>query len=615
MLSTLLGTDATLASLKLVIAEKTEGNPLFMEEIVLSLFEDGTLARNGEVKLAKLLASLRIPPTVQGIIASRIDRLPPNEKDLLQALAVIGTEFELSVARSVSGKSDDDLNRKLNDLQLAEFVYEQPAMGDVEYTFKHALTHDVAYNSLLTERRRILHERTAQAIEALHAGRLEDRLTELAYHFERSGNALKAVEYLACTGQRAAKQGAHSEAIGYFTKALELLPRLPAGTARDRQELDLQMALSWSSFVARGPRAPERESALLRACDLCEHLRDNAKLMQALVALAHLRFSWNDLEPARELAERVVTMGQEAEASAALAGAHNLLGFDRFSTGQLVAARDHFERAIELFGAGPSDYYGAYFAQNAGNVLAAALLILGYPSMALSKADALLSTARRGSDPNSIATHLFSYGIHHLLLRDTRMVEERADELLSVSIENEMRINLLAATFFRGWATAAGGRGEEGIAEMRRSISDRMVYGAALTSLMLVALTEACGKHGRAQEGLDWVAKGLATVEQTGHRVTEAELYRLKGELLLIKDPNNAAEAERSLRTAIDVARKQGARLFELRATVSLARLLKQQGETDEARQMLAEIYGWFTEGFDLPDLKEAKALLKELGA
>jgi predicted ATPase len=180
MLSTLVGSDPSLTSLKRLIGEKTEGNPLFMEEIVLSLFEDGTLARNGEVKLAKPLASLRIPPTIQGILASRIDRLPTDEKALLQTVAVIGTEFNLGVARQVSGKSDEELNRMLNDLQLAEFVYEQPAAGDVEYTFKHALTHDVTYKSLLADRRKLLHERIAQAVEALYSERLEDHLTELA---------------------------------------------------------------------------------------------------------------------------------------------------------------------------------------------------------------------------------------------------------------------------------------------------------------------------------------------------------------------------------------------------------------------------------------------------
>jgi class 3 adenylate cyclase/tetratricopeptide (TPR) repeat protein len=613
MLSAIVGNDASLVPLKRLIAEKTEGNPLFMEEIVLSLFEDGALARNGEVKLAKPLASLRIPPTVQGILASRIDRLPPDEKDLLQTVAVIGTEFKLGVVRAISGKPDDELNRMLNDLQLAEFIYEQPAADDIEYTFKHALTHDVAYRSVLTERRRLLHERTAQTIEHLFAERLEDYLTELAYHFDNGGNAAKAVEYLGRSGQRAAEQGAHSDAIGCFTRALELLARLPDGTARDRRELDLQMALSWSSFMARGPRAPERESALIRACGLCEDLKENAKLMQVLVPLAHVRFIWGDFELAREVAERVLAMGEEAEAPATLAGAHNVLGSVRMASGQFAGARQHFERAVELLGAGPSDYYGAYFAQNSPHMLVGVLIILGYPSTALSRADELLAAARRGSDPNSIAVHLVNYGLLHLMLRDTRTVAERANELIAIAIEHEMRINLLAANFFRGWATAATGRDEEGIGEMRRSVSDLMAAGYWPIAFMLPALAETCSKHGHVKEGLDWVAKGLATAEQTGVRMAEAELYRLKGELLMIKDESNVAEAERCLRTAIDVARRQGARLFEIRATASLGHLLHKTNRRDEARTMLAEIYNWFGEGFELSDLKEAKALLDEL--
>jgi class 3 adenylate cyclase/tetratricopeptide (TPR) repeat protein len=618
MLSTLLGNDPSLAPLKRLIAEKTQGNPLFMEEIVLSLFEDGTLARNGEVKLARPFASLQIPPTVQGILASRIDRLPVDEKDLLQTVAVIGTEFDLSVVRAIAGKSDDELNRMLNDLQLAEFIYEQPSAGDVEYTFKHALTHDVAYKSLLTERRRLSHERTAQAIENLFPERLEDHLTELAYHFDNAGNAAKAVEYLARSGQRAAEQGAHSEALDCFTKALESLRGLPESRARDRQELDLQMALSWSLYMARGPRAsPERESALARARELGEQLGENAKLMEALLALAALHANRRDFGIARELAERVVAMAQQAKAPAMLVGAHYVLGGPiRFSTGQFPAAREHLERAVELLGAGPSRNrnYGALFAQIAPNMLVGVLVILGYPLTALSKAHELLAAARLSSDPFYIAGALFGDLMHHLLLRDTRMLAERADAMLSIATEHEIPIHLIVATFFRGWAMAAAGRGEESIAEMRRSISDLVVAEALSTALMLVSLAETCGKNGRVEEALDLVAKGLATAEQTGMRVAEAELHRLKGELLMIKDLGNVAEAEHCLCTAIDVARGQGARLFELRATVSLARLLKQQGETDEARQMLGAIYGWFTEGFDLPDLEEAKALLEELG-
>jgi predicted ATPase len=207
---------------------------------------------------------------------------------------------------------------------------------------------------------------------------------------------------------------------------------------------------------------------------------------------------------------------------------------------------------------------------------------------------------------------LFSYGIHHLLLRDTRTVAERADELLSIALEHEMKINLLAATFLRGWAMAAAGRGEVGIVEMRGSISDPMVPATSVfRALMLTVLAETYGKQGHAEEGLNLVEKGLAAAEQNGlGGISEAELHRIKGKLLMIEDVGNVAQAERC---AIGVARRQSARLFELRATVSLARLLAKQDRGDEACKMLGEIYNWFTEGFDTPDLIEAKALLKQL--
>jgi class 3 adenylate cyclase/tetratricopeptide (TPR) repeat protein len=355
------GEGADLAPLKRLILEKTEGNPLFMEEIVLSLFEDGTLACNGEAKLAKPLALLQIPPTVQGILASRMDRLPADEKDLLQTVAVIGTEFNLGVVRALCGRSDDDLNRMLDGLQLAEFIYEQPGAGDVEYRFKHALTHDVAYNSLLTERRRLLHERAGEVIEELYSQQLEDHLAELAHHFDRGGNGPKAVEYLGRGGVRAAEQGAYSQAIGYFNRALALLPGLPFGPARDSQELDLQLALSWSVYLGGGRRAPERESALVRARELCERLGEDARLAEVLGALAHVRFSLSDFEGAQELAERALAKGQELENPGALVGAHYVLGAVGFATGQFPAAREHLECAVELLDEPPSGDGGTIF--------------------------------------------------------------------------------------------------------------------------------------------------------------------------------------------------------------------------------------------------------------
>jgi class 3 adenylate cyclase len=240
LLTALLGpNDEGIVPLKRLILERTEGNPFFMEEMIQALFEEGVLVRNGAVGLAKPLKDIRVSATVQAVIASRIDRLAAAEKGLLQTLAVLGREFSLGLIKRVTGKSEDELEPVLSVLRLAEFIYEQLAFPDIEYTFKHALTQEVAYDSVLIERRRLLHERAAQSIEELFADRLEDHLTALAHHFERSGNLPKAMEYMGRAGAWAAQQAAHSEAIGYFSRALELLRGLPDGAARDSQELDL----------------------------------------------------------------------------------------------------------------------------------------------------------------------------------------------------------------------------------------------------------------------------------------------------------------------------------------------------------------------------------------
>ncbi len=249
MLAALLGAGDDLAPLKRVIIEKTEGNPFFIEEMVLSLFDQGTLARNGTVKLVHPLDSLKIPTTVQAVLASRIDRLPSAEKELLQTLSVIGREFPVSLGSAVwhqiPGGEDRglDLQQMLTDLQLAEFIYEQPALGDLEYTFKHALTQEVAYNSVLTERRVVVHERVGAAIEHIFSASLSDHYDELAHHYHHSGNAQKAIEYLHRAAEQAISRSAFSEARQPLDTALELLPRLPATLDRDRTESSLRLNL------------------------------------------------------------------------------------------------------------------------------------------------------------------------------------------------------------------------------------------------------------------------------------------------------------------------------------------------------------------------------------
>ena len=244
MLAALLGEEPELTPLKRLIVEKTEGNPFFMEETVQVLLDEGALVRNGTLKLTRPLSELKIPPTVQGILAARIDRLQPNEKELLQALAVMGKEFRLGMVKQVVGKPDDELQRLLTELQLGEFIYEQPAFPDIEYTFKHSLTQEVAYGSVLVERRKLLHERAGQALESMYADQLDDNLGELAHHYSRSNNVAKAAEYLQRTGELAMKRsGSTAEAIAQLSAALDLVKSMPSSPEREQRETNLRMTL------------------------------------------------------------------------------------------------------------------------------------------------------------------------------------------------------------------------------------------------------------------------------------------------------------------------------------------------------------------------------------
>jgi predicted ATPase len=288
MLSALLGDDKDLIPLKHVIIKRTQGTPFFMEEMVQALFEEGVLQRNGTVKLAQPISAIRVPATVQAVLASRIDRLAPADKELLQTLAVLGREFSLTLVQRVTTRSSDELEQMLSDLQLSEFINEQPAVGDIEYVFKHALTQEVAYDSVLGERRKVLHEHAAAALESMFAERLDDHLGELARHYRRSAKTAKAVKYLDMAAQQAEQRSAYGEAVDHLTAGLELLRRLPENAERDRRELGLQIALARSLTITRGLASAETARALLRARELCQAIGNTAELFTVLCGLVPL---------------------------------------------------------------------------------------------------------------------------------------------------------------------------------------------------------------------------------------------------------------------------------------------------------------------------------------
>jgi predicted ATPase/class 3 adenylate cyclase len=351
--------DASLHILKQLILEKTEGTPFFMEEIVQELVEQGVLMRDAvgarlrpgfsSIGQVSLPTDPHIPTTVQGVLAARIDRLAPDEKALLQQLAVIGREFLLSLVRQVVERSEEELYRLLSSLQHKEFLYEQPAFPEVEYIFKHALTQEVAYNSVLQERRKTWHKQTAQAIEVLFHSRLQDHYSELAHHYSRSGNAEKAIEYLHLAGQQAVQRSANVEAISHLTIALSLLETLPATPERPQQELTLQTTIGPALIAVKGYGSPEVARSYHRARELCRQIGETPQLYSTLLGVWVSHLIQADLQTARELGEQLLRLAQPTQDSSLLVGAHWAFGETLLFLGDLEPARVQLEQGSALY--------------------------------------------------------------------------------------------------------------------------------------------------------------------------------------------------------------------------------------------------------------------------
>ena len=619
MLSALLGDSADLAPLKRVIIERTEGNPFFMEETVQVLLDEGALVGKGALHLTKPIGELKIPPTVQGILAARIDRLPPDAKVLLQTLSVIGREFRLSVIRAVVPKSEDELDSLLRHLQLGEFIYEQPAVGDAEYAFKHALTQEVAYTSVLQERRKQLHESIGSALERVYANSLDDHLEELAHHYSRSGNAGKALEYHEQAGRRAVQRSAYGEAMDHFNAALEFLQRTPPSGERDKQEFALQTSLGPVLMANKGWAAPETERAYLRAEQLAETGGTLEQRFALLVGLFGIPFVVGNLPAARErLSQTWGFVDQHPEAAFVLEVLHHSWSI-ALSAGEPEGAQHLVDRGLALYESQLRStslpLYSAHHPAVCGYSWGGLILWLrGYPEQGKRYVERGVSLAHELGDALSLAFALSTKALFHRIGREVQLALETAETAISRSEEVGFPYTLLSARVVKGWALCELGRANEGIDAIREQITALSgVRTGILLTVNLGALAEASRHAGQIEEGLKAVAAALDLIRGGGESMWEAEIHRIRGELLLKPEHSHRAEAQESVAHAIEIARQQGAKSLELRATMSLAHFLKGTDRRDEARTMLAEIYGWFTEGFDTADLKDAKALLDEL--
>jgi class 3 adenylate cyclase/tetratricopeptide (TPR) repeat protein len=617
MLTALLGDELELAPLKRLIVERTEGNPFFIEEMVQALFGDGALVRNGEVKVARSLSQLRLPPTVQGLLAARIDRLRSEHKQLLQTLAVLGRESPLTLIKALGSGGEQEVERILADLQSSEFVYEQPVATGVQYIFKHALTQEVAYNSILIERRKALHERAGQALESIFSDRLDDHLNELAHHYSHSNNISKAVEYLGRAGQQASKRSAHAEAKDKFTTAIDLLPRLPETPERTQRELHLRLGLGMAFTAAKGYSAPEVEQAFTLARELCEDLGEPRELFAVLNGLFSFHYLQGQLTRAYELAQEIMERARKTGNETSMMAAQNNLGHALLSMGRLAPALENLETAASLYD--PQRHRALRFTPvnpgvHALSYSGIALGSLGYPSQALKRTEDALILAKSLSNPQSLAFAEYFFGEIRLSLGDTATALEATERVIALAAEHGFAFWLSEATRLRAWVLFKQGLTREVISQLQEGMTDSATSAGRLgRPEWLTRLAHVYVEAGLFDDALSALAKALAITNQNGERIAEAWTHQTRGEVLLRRDRSNVGEAQRCFERSIEIARSQSAKLRELRATMSFARLLATLDRRDEACAMVGDIYNWFSEGFDTPLLKDAKALLDEL--
>jgi len=619
LLRDLLGSDPSLAGLAERIRERTGGNPFFIEEIVQALVEGDSLeGTRGAYRLARPVEQLTLPATVQAVLAARIDRLGEREKAVLQTAAVIGREFAEPILQRVAARPETELRAALQTLVRAEFLYEAALFPEFEYAFKHPLTQEVAYSSLLLERRKALHERTAQAIEALHAGHLDERYGELAHHYGQGGNVPKAVEYLRQAGQQAIRRSAYVEGIEQLKTALDMLVTLPTTPERARSELSLQVVLAPALMATKGFAALEVQRAAARAKELSEELGETPQLAPALwVRLWAPSLLRGDLHRAREAADRIFALAHSVGDTDLILEAHSLRGQTFFYLGDLVTAREHLEQAIARYDvrqhASHSFTYGEDPGVGARNHAAWLLWLVGSPEQALCRSNEALALARELAHPHDLAYAVGFAGCLRLFRREGRAAEEQGDAQVALAREHGFSFWLAMGTVVRGGALIEHGRTEEGIAELTEGLAAWRATGSELSRpYWLALLAGAQLTLGRASDAAALLDEAEVIVERTGERWYEAEVHRLRSEIAL--RAGDHAEAERSSLCAVEVARRHGAKSLELRAVTSSARLLRSQGRREEARLKLIETCGSFTEGFDTRDLREAKALLEGLG-
>jgi predicted ATPase/DNA-binding winged helix-turn-helix (wHTH) protein len=637
------------AELARLIHERTEGNPLFMVNAVDYLVAEGLIAEgkeNWELVAEIEKVEVGVPDSVRHMIEKQIEHLSPQERRILEAASVAGAEFStlavvvgLGEDRASVEARCDELARQhqfLQDCGVQELPNGEAA---ARYGFIHSLYRNVLYERVSASRRVRLHRRIAEQAEELYGERAREIAAELAMHFEQGSSHKQAVKYLQLAAENAIRRFAYQEAIGLSRRGLELLERLPDTPERAKQELRLHITLGVPLIATEGYAAPDVGRAYTRARELCQQLGETPELSQVLWGLWTFYTLRAELGTAALIEEEFFRLAESLPHPGLAMRGHWRMEITFMQLGEFALAMEHFEKAFSLYDPECHLDDAFLYAQNPGVAMrcfaAWALWFLGQPDQASHRMQEALTLARELCEPNGLAQAFFFAAILHQLRREERMAQEHAEAAIAVSREHGLVLYQAMATITRGWALIEQGRQEEAIEQMRQGLAAHQATGTeVIRPHFLALLVEALGNVRQAEEGLRLLAEALVVAHRNGEGYYQAELYRIKGELLLMQatdrsvsradtagkavfevEPAAVAQAEACFSQSIEIARQQKAKSWELRTVMSLARLYQNQGKQEEARGRLTQIYDSFTEGFETVDLREAKALLDELSS
>jgi tetratricopeptide (TPR) repeat protein len=574
------------------IVDRTDGVPLFIEELTKSVLESG-------------VPLVGIPATLHDSLMARLDRLA-SVRLVAQIGAAIGRQFPYVLLRAVSDLPEDELRAALSRLVASELVFERGTPPGAVYSFKHALVQDAAHGSLLRSTRQQLRAQIAAALAADFPELINSQPELLAQHYAEAGLVEKSVAYWGKAGHRSVARSAMAEAAAQYQKGLDQLALLPDDLERHRYELEFLNSLGWALRFAKGLAAPETGSVFARALEIWEQLGSPSEFFEVPWRLSLHHQNRGELDLAMQLDENLLRLSFERNDSAGLAMGHRSAGRTLMLAGKFAPSRSHLEAWLT------TAQIGSLSDRSMQAHLGIVLFCLGFLDQALAHCNAVIAIARRLTDP-SLFANIMSIGTRlPLLFGDITAVDEWARQLVAVATEQGFPIWRGEGTVFLGWVKVKKGDVAEGISLLRSGCAAYRANGAEVFMPHNIALlAEACEIGAQIDGAMTLVDDALRRIERTGERWFVAEVYRQKGALLLRQGHTEAAEE--LYRKALSIAQEQEAKLWELRAAASLARLRRDQGRRAEARDLLGSVYGWFTEGFGTPDLKEAKALLDEL--